>query len=315
MCLFASLLLVAGAAKALVPFSPLDIQPSHPQPSGGNNYLNETSDTAASSAWLDEASSEMTASSLSMTNSTLVLNSVLAEPKFMCLDRFGSNLNPRSCQSAAFAIGDLSTSLFTWGPRGTAVTYDFPMPQRWVSSDGTCIIAALIGPRSTFALATLQDMAMGANTVIQQCVEQKSPNEGGIVKELGDGRLGVIVAKQTPNVRCYGSAAVMGIVNSCQSIMDKMDVSKEVRTFGTGGVGVNVKLPYTWYSVDNKCIMTLRTSGPSDSESWHRVWETATFVTAMCARQGKKGLHSQVGTNKNLFLEVAAEGMADVETS
>lgn len=69
----------------------------------------------------------------------------------------------------------------------------------------------------------------------------------------GDGRLGVIVAKQTPNVRCYGSAAVMGIVNSCQSIMDKMDVSKEVRTFGTGGVGVNVKLPYTWYSGEQSC--------------------------------------------------------------
>lgn len=131
----------------------------------------------------------------------------------------------------------------------------------------------------------------------------------------GDGNLGLFVAKQTPNVRCYGSAAVAAIVNSCQSIMDRMDVSKEARTFGIGGTGVNVELPYTWHSgeqaalkvrhhccmakmrsaVDHKCIMTLRTSGPSDSESWHRIWETATFVTAMCARRGKKGLYSQVG--------------------
>ena len=173
-------------------------------------------------------------------------------------------------------------------------------------------------------------MALGAYRVIQKCVEQKSPGGGGIAKELGecalpglrqrtdmssgDGRLGIFVAKQEPNVRCYGSAAVRAIVNSCQSIMDRMDVSKEVRTFGTGGIGVDVELPFTWHSgqqaapkvrhyyianvkpaVDHKCIMTLQTSGPSDSESWHRVWETATFVTAMCARQGKKGLFSQIG--------------------
>lgn len=131
----------------------------------------------------------------------------------------------------------------------------------------------------------------------------------------GDGRLGIFVAKQTPNVRCYGSAAVVAIVNSCQSIMDRMDVNEEVRTFGTGGIGVDVDLPYTWHSggqaasrvryhyrivdvriaADHKCIMTLRTSGPSDSESWHRIWETATFVTAMCARRGKKGLYSLIG--------------------
>ena len=64
----------------------------------------------------------------------------------------------------------------------------------------------------------------------------------------GDGKLGIYVSKQTPNVRCYGTAAVPGIVNSCQSIMDGMDVSKNVRTFGTGGVGVDVELPYTWHS-------------------------------------------------------------------
>lgn len=183
------------------------------------------------------------------------------------------------------------------------------MPQRWVSSDGTCVIEALLGPRSTFARASLQDVAMGAYTVVQKCVEQKTPGEGGIAKELGDGRLGIFVAKQTPNVRCYGSAAVAGVVKSCQSILDRMDVSSEVRTFRREG------LPATWYSVDHKCIMNLRTSGPSDSESWRRIWETATFVTAMCARQGKKGLYSRIGTNKNLYLEVAAEGVGDVETS
>ena len=70
----------------------------------------------------------------------------------------------------------------------------------------------------------------------------------------GDGSLGLFVAKQTPNVRCYGSAAVRAIVNSCQSIMDRMDVSKEARTFGIGGTGVNVELPYTWRSGEEAAL-------------------------------------------------------------
>ena len=111
---------------------------------------------------------------------------------------------------------------------------------------------------------------MGAYAVVQNCVE-KTPGEGGMAKELGecapsislvrpkankcsgDGRLGIFVAKQTPNVRCYGSAAVVAIVNSCQSIMDRMDVSSEVKTFGKGGLGVDVELPYTWNSGEQSC--------------------------------------------------------------
>ena len=30
--------------------------------------------------------------------------------------------------------------------------------------------------------------------------------------------------------------------------MDRMDVSNEVRTFGTGGLGASVELPYVWNS-------------------------------------------------------------------
>lgn len=60
--------------------------------------------------------------------------------------------------------------------------------------------------------------------------------------------------------------------------------------------------------------MTLRSSGPMDSSSWGRVWEAATITTAMCTRQGKKGLHSQIGANRKLYLEVAAEGVGDEET-
>lgn len=54
--------------------------------------------------------------------------------------------------------------------------------------------------------------------------------------------------------------------------------------------------------------MTLRTSGPPDSESWRRVWDAATFVTAMCARQGKKGLYTRLG---ELHFRELASGLSN----
>ncbi len=74
----------------------------------------------------------------------------------------------------------------------------------------------------------------------------------------GDNKLGLFVAKpQEPatNVRCYGNAAVRGIVNSCQSIMDRMIISETRRVFGrAGGLGVEVILPYTWHSGENGSV-------------------------------------------------------------
>lgn len=41
--------------------------------------------------------------------------------------------------------------------------------------------------------------------------------------------------------------------------------------------------------------MTLRSSGPPDTASWYKIWEAATFLTGMCAMQGKKGIYTQLG--------------------
>ena len=46
---------------------------------------------------------------------------------------------------------------------------------------------------------------------------------------------------------------------------------------------------------DRRCVMTLRSSGTIDSGTWGQVWEAATITTAMCTRQGKKGLYTQIG--------------------
>ena len=68
----------------------------------------------------------------------------------------------------------------------------------------------------------------------------------------GDNKLGVYVAlpmESPTNVRCYGSAAAAAILESCQSILDKMDVSNLRTVFGRSGTaGPHVELPYTWQS-------------------------------------------------------------------
>lgn len=157
----------------------------------------------------------------------------------------------------------------------------------------------VLTPGSASAIASLEDVARGAGGVILQCIQERKVSEGGVAKAFGgDNKLGLLVAKTSEaatKVRCYGNTATMNIVSSCEFLMDKMNVSTATRVFGRSGVGVDVELPYTWHSDDHRCVMTLRSSGPMDSSSWGRVWEAATITTAMCTRQGKKGLHSQIG--------------------
>lgn len=132
MLLFPFLLLSFGAAEALVPSSQLDNLPNVTQSSEEDESLDDTSLNTA--AGLDNVTSAMRATSLAVFNSSLAPNNVSAEVKYECQDRFGSNLNLVSCQSAALTIEYQLRRPCTWGPRGTAVRYDFPLPQRWVSS-------------------------------------------------------------------------------------------------------------------------------------------------------------------------------------
>ena len=50
------------------------------------------------------------------------------------------------------------------------------------------------------------------------------------------------------NVRCYGNAASVTVASSCESLMDKMNVSTATNVFGRSGASVDVELPFTWHS-------------------------------------------------------------------
>lgn len=80
--------------------------------------------------------------------------------------------------------------------------------------------------------------------------------------------LGVFVAKQEPNVRCYGNARVMAIVNSCYTIFDTMPIDENVLSFGNGG---QVQLPWTQQA--GKTFRPWKCSGHSADHGHCSGWE------------------------------------------
>lgn len=131
MLLITLLLLIAGISEALVRPSPLNVLPNITLSAEQDEPLDDTSIDIT--AGLGNVSTDVTASSLAMPSSSLASINISTEVEYQCQDRFGSNLNLWSCQSAALSIQYQLKRPCTWGPRGTAVRYDFPLPQRWVS--------------------------------------------------------------------------------------------------------------------------------------------------------------------------------------
>ena len=201
---FRTFFLVTSTVEALVLTPVSNISPTMAQSSAGDNASLET----VSSALLDSPSFITTTSSLSIANSSLASNNSLsAQTVIMCKGAsMGYELDARSC---GYAIGTIQHHLareFTWGPRGTEIRYDFPMPRRWVScglltatlpvlsksvqltrsvADGTCVIQTRVLPGYTSAEASLQDVALGAIAVMTECVQKKTPSEGGLAKNIG----------------------------------------------------------------------------------------------------------------------------------
>lgn len=55
--------------------------------------------------------------------------------------------------------------------------------------------------------------------------------------------------------------------------------------------------------VDRKCIIIIRSTGATDRATWTDMWGHAATVTAMCAKLGKKGVWTQIGTFEAVVLQ------------
>jgi len=68
----------------------------------------------------------------------------------------------------------------------------------------------------------------------------------------GDNKLEITLLKGEPTVRCYGSAGLPGIFESCVNLMNEMDDNNHYQKFGTGA-DAEVQLPYTRQSSKKLC--------------------------------------------------------------
>lgn len=124
------LLMGAIAAALLTPESTLS--PNAVQSSAGGSAPLQM----ISSPLLDSSLFNTATSSFSVANSSPALNdSVSAQVLVACSGTLGYNLNSASCASAMSTIEQGSTAQSTWGPYGTGVEYDFPVPRRWISCE------------------------------------------------------------------------------------------------------------------------------------------------------------------------------------
>lgn len=216
---------------------------------------------------------------------------------------YGRDLSSTSCAEALNQIDDSSTIEMTYGPR-LAGTFDVRLPQRYISPDGRCIIEPRIVPGEFSARASLREVAFAAGYVIDHCVTA-SPSQGGTVRDIGgDHNLGVVVWKYEPQVQCSGTVSP-SLLSSCQSLVNIMPASRDFTTWGPEGDPLAVvKLPITYYSVDQRCKLSISTDGRTDTFSRYQFWGVAVALTGICVRGRQVGMQGNLGLSDHLSMEI-----------
>lgn len=213
---------------------------------------------------------------------------------------FGYTLSVDSCSDVVRLIG-INTTTVSWGMRNTGPTFDIPLPQRYISADGTCVVEPSIKPGVREARASREDIAVAAFVVVRNCAGGE-PSEGGVAKDIGgDNNLRVYVSKYDPStIRCYGKMHRPDAQVSCQQLLNTMSTSELNTYFGPGSDPLaNVRVPVLLLSEDHQCKITIRTTGKgagrTDMWSWGQFWEGAVAVAGVCVREGKEGVQTGLG--------------------
>ncbi|KAL9130272.1 MAG: hypothetical protein Q9175_007066 [Cornicularia normoerica] len=136
-------------------------------------------------------------------------------------DAFGYDLDVPSCNNAIRFVG-FNTTERSFGMRDSR-EFDILLPQRFISSNGKCVIEPALAPGVTEARASPEDIAVASVAVVRNCAA-KTPSRGGIAKDIGgDDKLRVVVSKYDPeNVRCYGKMRRPNAHISCMEILTMM---------------------------------------------------------------------------------------------
>ncbi|CAF9927191.1 hypothetical protein IMSHALPRED_007149 [Imshaugia aleurites] len=216
---------------------------------------------------------------------------------------YGYDLNPMSCIEALTQIDASSTTQQTYGPR-LAGRFDVKLPKRYISLSGLCIIEPRVKNGKSSARASLQEVESAAAYIIDECVNGE-PSQGGELHNIGgDNNLNIIVEKYEPQVQCSGAVSP-SLLSSCQNIVDTMPASRDFTTWGPPDDPLAVvKLPLTYYSLDRRCKLSIRTDGLTDTYSRYQFWTTAVALTGICVRSGRVGVRDHLGLSDHLSMEI-----------
>ena len=102
---------------------------------------------------------------------------------YICSNAFGSDLNYTSCESAISVIG-LSKTVLSFAERDAGIKANILLPQRFISSDGECVIEPVLEASATIARASAENIALASFVIARNCVAKES-GKGGIAKNIG----------------------------------------------------------------------------------------------------------------------------------
>lgn len=101
---------------------------------------------------------------------------------------FGHDLDLNACGDAIRHVG-VSTAKITFAVRGTSPSSlpagpDIPLPRRFISSDGKCVIEPILAPDVDHAEASPEDIAVAGFVVVRNCVGIRG-GMGGLARNIG----------------------------------------------------------------------------------------------------------------------------------
>ncbi|KAG6988528.1 hypothetical protein G7Y79_00072g097900 [Physcia stellaris] len=235
-----------------------------------------------------------------------------------CRREYGLELDVNDCLDA-----------WRWTPRdATERTFalrhhprlkpDIPLPFRTMGSNGKCAIDVGLIPMIETGRASGNEIAQGAQAVIQSCV--KAQRMGGMAINIGgDNRVAVSLSKHEAKVRCQGQSVPIQVA-ACSTIQWAMNAAPKQKLFGDPLMDpdVDVRLPFGFLAKafniltlemlieTGRCRVTIASNHKNpDIETWYHLWEAVTALKDVCARAGKRGVAIGYGIRGRLFVQMS----------
>ena len=206
---------------------------------------------------------------------------------------YGRNLNYESCMQV-YSLMSTTVVPKTYGQRGTG-SYDAPLPFRYLSRDGLCVIDLSHSADIYFDTILPVELREAAGALIQICVSG-NPNQGGLITGLGVNQgLSMRLARYRPSVTCGPQGSGPPWI-TCRNLLDNMRADNQRQVFGPRELdNTTVALPWSGSSSEARCALELGPGDVSDSASWYQVWAAGNAVDYMCTHTGRGGIAVGIG--------------------